>query len=277
MAEILPGAVPYTYWSLDGDQAELVEGGIVAEAHISVYVNAQEIATLMCSPLEQEALALGFLFNEGVIASLDDVRAVQANVARTSVDVFLNRSDFEQPRRLVLTSGCGGVSFQNLERLYDPLETDYTTAPDVITRLMRALKNASPLYKQVRGVHTSILGDESGVLFSAEDVGRHNAIDKVVGKALLAGVSTRDKILLSTGRISSEMLNKARQMGVPVVASHTSPTALTVRLAAAWNICVVGYVRQAGMRVYTHPQRLGLNPLPEATDGHNGQVPQPAP
>ncbi|MFN8373580.1 MAG: formate dehydrogenase accessory sulfurtransferase FdhD [Anaerolineae bacterium] len=95
---------------------------------------------------------------------------------------------------------------------------------------------------------------------SAEDVGRHNAVDKVAGKALAQGLDTRDCLLLTSGRISSEMLGKARRMAIPIVASRTSPTSITLQLAQAWNICVVGYVRQGGMRIYTHPQRLGIIP-----------------
>jgi FdhD protein len=102
------------------------------------------------------------------------------------------------------------------------------------------------------------LGNTERLLISAEDVGRHNTIDKIAGHALQRGIDTRNCILISSGRISSEMLSKARRMGIPLVASRTAPTSIAVRLAQAWNICVVGYVRQSKMQVYTHPQRLGL-------------------
>ncbi len=123
---------------------------------------------------------------------------------------------------------------------------------------MKDLHGAARLYNQVRGVHASILADTERLLISAEDVGRHNTIDKLAGHALMAGLDTRNHILLTSGRISSEMLGKARRMGVPLVVSRTAPTSIALRLAKAWNICVVGYVRQNRMQVYTHPQRLGL-------------------
>jgi FdhD protein len=123
---------------------------------------------------------------------------------------------------------------------------------------MRDLNASAQLYRQVRGVHTAILGDAERLLLSAEDIGRHNTIDRLAGQALREGITTRDLVLVSSGRISSEMLTKARLMQIPIVASRTAPTSIAIQLAQAWQICVVGYVRQGGMRVYTHPWRLGL-------------------
>jgi FdhD protein len=257
-----PGALPYTYWTVDGDGVGQRDGGVIEEALVSIYVNGQELATVMCSPIDHEALALGFLVNEGVIQSMAEVGLVQVNVAKTAVDVLLKREHFEPPRRMILTSGCGGgVTLQHLSESYPALNTEFATTPPIILQRMKDLQSAAALYNQVRGVHTAIIGDIEKLLVSAEDVGRHNAVDKVAGKALMQGIDTRDCLLLTSGRISSEMLGKARRMGIPVVASRTSPTSITLQLAQAWKICVVGYVRQGGMRVYTHPQRLGIEDL----------------
>jgi FdhD protein len=257
------GALAYTYWTVQQDNAELTDGGVIEEIVVSIYVNGQELATIMCSPLDQEALALGFLYNEGVIDSLDEVGLVKTNVPRSVVDVLLRRQAFDPPRRMILTSGCGGgVTFQHLTEAYPPLESTFTTTPETIFARMRDLQGAARLYNLVRGVHTAVLADTEHLLVSAEDVGRHNAVDKIAGKALQAGIDTRDGIILTSGRISSEMLNKARRMGVPLVASRTAPTSTAVKLAAVWNICVVGYVRGGSLRVYTHPERLGLPDIP---------------
>jgi FdhD protein len=258
--EAIPGMQPCTYWNITPNEITPVSGGIVHEARLALYVNGQELATLMSSPLDQDMLALGFLFNEGIIQTREEVRLMKLNARSTGIDIILNRSQFDPPRRMVLTSGCGGgVSFQDLQAVYPALDTPFTIDPAVLLALMRTLKSEAQLYNRVRGVHTAVLGDATGrLLLSAEDVGRHNTIDKIAGKALDQAVQTRDRILVTSGRISSEMLNKARVMGVPVVASHTSPTSLTVQLADAWQICVVGYVRQGSMRVYTHPRRVGL-------------------
>ena len=115
---------------------------------------------------------------------------------------------------------------------------------------MKQLFDAATQYKRSRGIHGAALSDGSQLLVVAEDVGRHNAVDKIKGQALLDGISTTDRILLSTGRISSEMLLKAARMGVPVVASRTSPTEMAVALAEQLNVTVCGYVRPDGLNLY---------------------------
>ncbi len=258
-ADALAGALPITYQLIEGEQARQVEGGVIDESLLSIYVNGESLATMMCSPLQLEALTVGFLYNEGLIDSAAEIGLLQLNQTRSVADVILTRDDPQLPRRMILTTGCGGgVTGQVLSQSYPALESDFVTSPAVISRLMRQLQGAARLYNAVRGVHTAVLGDETGLLVSAEDVGRHNAVDKVAGQALLDGIETRDRILLTSGRISSEMLGKARRMGLPVVASRTAPTSITVELAEAWKLCVIGYVRQGGMRVYTGGWRLGL-------------------
>lgn len=259
-AETLDGAIPFTYQIVEGDAVRQVEGGVIDEQLLSIYVNGESLATMMCSPLQLEALTVGFLYNETVIESADDIALLQLNRTKAVADVILTRDEVKLPRRMILTTGCGGgVTGQELSKEFPALDSAFQSKPAVILRLMRQLQGAARLYSAVRGVHTAVLGDARGLLVSAEDVGRHNAVDKVAGQALLDGIDTRDKILLTSGRISSEMLGKARRMGIPLVASRTAPTSVTVELAEAWNIGVVGYARAGGMRVYTHGWRLGLD------------------
>ena len=133
--------------------------------------------------------------------------------------------------------------------------------------LVRHLNDSAILYREVRGVHTSALADPMRLLVVKEDVGRHNTLDKIRGAALLTGLPTRDRILVTTGRVSSEMMTKAVRMGTPIVVSRTSPTALSVRLADAWGITLVGYARGRRLSVYTHPQRLGVTIPPPVPNG----------
>ena len=118
------------------------------------------------------------------------------------------------------------------------------------------MQQRATLYARSRGVHTAALSDGEKLIVLAEDVGRHNTIDKVRGACLIEQIDPRDKVLLCTGRISSEMVNKAARMGCPIVVSRTTPTSLAVQLAQTWNITMVGYVRGNALNVYTHPGRI---------------------
>jgi len=149
-----------------------------------------------------------------------------------------------------------GVTFDDLTGAQPPLDSTLTLPAGQLHGLMDQLQSVARLYRRTRGVHTSVLFHGATLVSSAEDVGRHNTLDKVRGDCLLRGVDTHDGILLSTGRISSEMLNKAAKMGCPIVASRTSPTSLSIQLARAWNITLVGYLRRGRLLVYANDWRL---------------------
>ncbi len=233
-----------------------VEGAITEEALVCIHVNGRELATFMCTPREQDELALGFLRAEGLIQGLEDVRALTISASGTCVDVWLNH-EIELPSRRIVTSGCGGgVTFDDLTSRSAPLNTHTTVTPAQIFARMRDLYQAANLYRVTQGIHTSALSDGERLLLVAEDVGRHNTLDRLWGKALKQNLPTEGRLLLATGRISSEMLGKAAKMGVPVVASRTSATSLSVALGRTWNITVVGYVRRDSLRVYSAPERI---------------------
>jgi len=256
------GARPSRYISLNGSEPRVIDGAVVEEALVCLTLNGEELATVMCTPRDLPELALGFLYNEGVIDGLDDVRALTVSKGKTCVDVWLHNMDARPPRRAIITAGCGGgITFDDLSAAHPPLTSDLRATPEQIAALMRQLHLGAAVYQQARGIHTAVLADpcapgQECFLLQVEDIGRHNCLDKLQGAALLAGVSTRDRILLSSGRISSEMINKARRLQTPIVCSRTSPTSLSVALAEAWNMTIVAYVRQERMRVYTHEERV---------------------
>jgi FdhD protein len=254
------GVKPVRFVSLGAGPPQLVEGEIVDEALACISVNGQELATFMCSPRDLDRLALGFLFNEGLIGGLHDVAALHVSARRTCVDIWLHGSDFQRPERAVVTSGCGGgVTFDDLSERHPPLFSDLRVTPETLASLMKKLHRGATLYQRSRGIHTAVLAGEEGVLLQVEDVGRHNCLDKLSGAALLEGIPTKDRVILSSGRISSEMINKARRLEAPIVCSRTSPTSLSVALAEAWNMTIVAYLRQNRMRIYTHPERVILD------------------
>ncbi|MCA9939438.1 MAG: formate dehydrogenase accessory sulfurtransferase FdhD [Anaerolineales bacterium] len=275
MNDQLDGALPVTYWSIAAGTPQPTTGEIVAEALACISLNGQEIATFMCSPNDLDKLALGFLYNEGLINSLDDVRHLRISQSGTCVDVWLHNADVSLPRRQIVTAGCGGgITFDDLSQQHPPLTADARATPTQLADLMRQMHLGATLYQRARGIHTAVLADPDRILLQVEDIGRHNCLDKLCGAALQGGISTHGRIILSSGRISSEMLNKARRLEVPLLCSRTSPTSLSVALAASWNITIVAYLRQDRMRIYTHPQRVvdsALGPVASYQTGGQGQ------
>jgi FdhD protein len=253
------GTRPAHYVSLGAGPPQEIDGEVVEEALACISVNGEEIATFMCSPRELDRMALGFLYNEGLIEGRADVRALHISKNETCVDVWLHDVHKELPKRAVITAGCGGgVTFDDMSTKHAPLVSDLRASPPQLAELMRQMHQGAELYQRARGIHTAALAGGDEILLQVEDVGRHNCLDKLAGAALLEEIRTRDRILLSSGRISSEMLNKARRMEVPIVCSRTSPTSLSVALAESWDITIVAYLRQDRMRVYTHTDRLSL-------------------
>lgn len=251
------GARPSRYISLNGSEPQVIDGSVVEEALACITLNGEELATFMCTPRDLPEMAVGFLYNEGVINGLDDVRAVTVSKGRTCVDVWLRDMDYTPPRRAIITAGCGGgITFDDLSAVHPPLASELTATPEQLAELMRQLHRGAAVYQEARGIHTAVLAEPERVLLQVEDIGRHNCLDKLQGAALLAGIPTTGRILLSSGRISSEMINKARRLETPIVCSRTSPTSLSVALAEAWNVTIVAYLRQERMRVYTHPERV---------------------
>ncbi len=280
----------YTRYSLH--HAERIDDGpVIGETRWVLHVNRRRWVTFMCTPLDIHHLALGFLLAEGVIHTLDDILQLKVYEAPNQVYWLVPALGLQQRLTMrgceeavgvidarvagnpvpdysarVLTSGCsGGVTFDDLSGEHPPLDLPATpvVSPRQILDLVRELSRRAVLYRECRGVHTSALSDGERLLAVAEDVGRHNTLDKIRGQCLLENVATEGRILLTTGRISSEMLTKARGMGVPIVISRTSPTALAVELAKVWGITVVGYARGNQMNVYTGEERIQLEmPMP---------------
>jgi FdhD protein len=251
------GAVAIRCTQISGGQRESVERAIIEEAGLTIYVNGHELATLMCTPIGVEDLVMGFLIGEGIVTRADQIALLRPCLDEGLVNVRLVQPEVALPTRRILTSGCsGGLTFDDLSSRHTPLETALRISPDRVASLMTEMQHSGPLHGHVWGLHTSALSDGETLLVVAQDVGRHNTIDKIWGECLRRGISTENRLLLSTGRISSEMLGRAVKMRVPVVVSRTSATSLSVALAESWGITLIGYVRGSRMDVYTHPERL---------------------
>lgn len=246
-----------TYTGFYDTESRSVRGVIPNEAVITLHVNGQALVRLVCTPAALKDLALGFLFNERVIDTLDDVAIVELCSGGDGVDVWLAH-DIELSSIRSITSGCsGGVTFEDVQTLQHQVASDLRVRPEQVTDWMGQLSEEASLYRRAGGVHTSALvSPDEGVVCVAEDVGRHNTLDKIAGECLRRKRSGRDGLLLTSGRVSSEMVSKSARMGIPVVASRTSPTALAVDLAERWGMTLIGYTRRRSFRLYTGEDRL---------------------
>jgi len=260
--ETLVPVVPRQYVRFTGDQPERIDAGVIGEIRFTIFIDDRELVTLMCSPWQLRALVVGFLYLEGLIESIDDLDMLRVCLEDRLADVRLAHGFPDVPPRKILTSGCtGGVSFgkylDQIEQFRVP-DDDTRVSPSRMYLLLRALHNNSNLYRKSGGVHTAIFVERDGVAprLVAEDIGRHNTLDKLQGQALLEDIPTHGGLIMASGRISSEMLFKAAIMGVPIVGSRTSPTNLALAVAERLNITVCGYIRQGSMNVYTHPRRI---------------------
>jgi len=251
---------------------------VISEQPVSITVNGDIWVTLMCTPLQLEALAVGFLFNEGVIQDFSAVESIRICPTVDNVDIWLGFS-VQKPSAWYRTSGCAGgqtsVAVEAAELDSDDTwekENGFSLPPDnfrlsprQVIQLTSALFESQEVYKQTGGVHTSALSDGEKILLASEDVGRHNTLDKIAGRCLIENIAPSHKVLLTTGRISSEMLQKTSRLKAPVIISRTAPTSLSIQLAQKRNITLIGYARRNQFNVYSHPERIEVDKIMESS------------
>jgi FdhD protein len=249
---------PILYLQVNRKKQETITGHTIVEAPVSLTLNGEVWTTFMCTPVYLEAMMVGFLFNEGVIDSMDEVADVRICEHGDNVDVWLTH-EVSKPKSWTRTSGCtGGVTaVASIERPEPASVSDeFNLSPGQVNHLVEMLFESQELYRETGGVHTSTLSDGDNVILSAEDIGRHNTLDKIAGLCLMENIWPEKRILITTGRISSEMLQKAVRMGAKVVTSRTSPSSLSVELAEAWGITLIGYARRNRFNLYAAPERI---------------------
>jgi FdhD protein len=245
----------YRRWEAGSQRT--VEAPVIAEAAVTLTVNGEPWLSFLCTPHELEAFAVGFLFNEGVIAARNEIATVEVCGRGDLVDVWLTHPA-ERPPQWRRTSGCtGGVTASGADPAAYALDGGgLVLRPDEVTSLIARLFEAQQLHRSAGGVHTSALSDGERILVCVEDIGRHNTFDKIAGRCLLEAIAPAHRVLLTTGRVSSEMLQKAARFGAAMVISRTSPTSLSVELAERWGITLIGYARPDRFDIYAHGERI---------------------
>lgn len=249
--------ITYTGGGLITETADLVN-----EIPLTVFLNDLELVTLVCSPTAYQELALGLLMSEGLITSYDEIKQVNYNEADGLL--WINtRNEIERTENFLrrnITSCCGkgraSLYFVNDAHCLKPVYSHVTFTPQHLVKLIAMQEEKSFTFRKTGGVHSASLGDKEGIIAMYEDIGRHNAVDKVLGHILINSIAPQDKCLLLTGRISSEILIKAAHAGIPVVVSRSAPTQLAIDLADQLGIAVVGFARGNRLSVYSHTDKV---------------------
>ena len=235
---------------------------VIQEVPLTIYLNGQEVVTLMCTGKYARFLAVGFLKSEGFTADRNQLKniRVEEEPERLKAHVETSHDAFNLQRlERTITSGCGkGTSFDRKVQtvVSTTVTAELTVTPEQILRLSAELDQRSTLYRATGGCHNASLATPEKILVFREDIGRHNAIDMICGECFLDKIPTQDKLIVCTGRIASEILLKATRMGVPILVSGSAATRLAVDLARKTNMTVVGRARHGRMVVYNDGGRI---------------------
>jgi len=242
---------------VDGDVCEKMPHEVVEELPIAVFVNGRHAMTAMMSPVELEDFVTGYLFTEQIIKGVDDIESIKVEQNRISV-ITKNLFKVLGPKKTIL-SGCGGsTSFIDPGKL-PKIQSTFTISTHAIRAAQQSLSD-SDLHKTTGGIHMVALLDLEKVLKVAEDIGRHNAVDRVIGFGLRQHLDLSQTYMISSGRISSEMVRKCLIANIPVIVSRSATTTLAVQISGETGLTVIAFARGGKMNIYTHPERIVDDP-----------------
>jgi len=237
---------------------------LIREIKTDIFVNNKKIASMMVTPIDLDALAIGYLISENIISSNKDIEKIEIKKDGLIIDIKTkeNIKNLEKlSEEAIIVSGCGKSISSNID--IDPskikaqkINSKKKIKANAIFDMMKKFYTSCPLYEKTGCVHTARLYFDNKNYFDAEDIAQHNTVDKVMGKAKLAKVDTTRAVLLVSGRLSSEMVAKAVMHEVPILVSRTASTCLGVRIADKFGITLVGFVRGDRMNIYTNDWRI---------------------
>jgi len=238
-----------------------IEDVVAREFPLTIILNNQELVTLLCSPKNLEYLVVGFLFSEGLLKSKEEIKKIIVDERRGVIRVETEESG-ELARdvlfKRLITSGCGrGASFYSAaDATGQRVESQVKMSAHDVFTLVSEFQHRSRTYRATGGVHSAALCDTNNILLFSEDIGRHNAIDKIFGECILKDISTDGGIIITSGRISSEILLKVAKGNIPIIISKSAPTDLGVKLANDLGITLLGFVRGKRINAYSNDWRI---------------------
>jgi FdhD protein len=252
---------------------------MLLEEPLSLEINGNQVAVLMRLPGQEKELVAGFCLSEGLVPRFDDILMIHhcgqglpapdeaqdaegdALTSRNRIQVRVRPEALTPDARMevvrLIRAGCGAVDVDRSQLPLPRVTSPFCADAETMLGMERTMREAQVLHREVGGVHAVALFDAAGELVVlCEDVGRHNAVDKAVGHCLLRSIPLDDKIVLCSGRLSYEMVTKAIRVGLPILCSVSTPTALAVQIAEEFGLTLVGYLRGRRMAVYAHAERI---------------------
>jgi len=250
---------------VSGNNVDGVVDSVASELPITLVINNEPLVTLLCTPSELEELAVGFLLTEGILRNKETIKKLEVDEEELSVRIDLSDlpSDFTKMfEKRTISSGCGkGITFTSYRTEADRrIEAKgHLLSLEDIKKLLNIFRNISKLYAETGGVHSAALSNGKDILFFSEDIGRHNAVDKLIGKAFLQSISVENKILVTSGRVTSEIMTKAGRNRFPILISRAAPSCMAISYAEDMGITLIGFARGDRMNIYTWPNRIKMD------------------
>jgi len=247
---------------ISGSTADGVIDEIAAELPVRLILNDEPLVTLLCTPTDLKELTVGFLLSEGILKDKTSLQKLEISGSEPVVRIELSalpqdwKTMFE---KRTISSGCGkGITFTSYDRDKDRRITAEgpVLTVDAIRSLLNTFRTISTLYLETGGVHSSALSDGRDIISFSEDIGRHNAVDKLIGKAFLQDISVENKVLLTSGRVTSEIVTKCGRNRIPILISRAAPSCMAINYAEDMGITLVGFARGDRMNIYTWPNRI---------------------
>jgi FdhD protein len=233
-----------------GKRKSEIEDIIVTEAQLTIVVNNQRLITLPCSPNDLQSLAIGFLFSKGILKSKEEITKVDLDDSKCIVWVETAKDNHLKPLSLSVVYNSANSKVQPI------VESHISVASRDIVSLVEEFQHRSEIYISTGGVHSVALCEKKDILVFKEDISRNNALDKLFGECILKDIPTEERMVVTSCRISSEILRKVAKRNVPILISKSAPTNLAVRLAAEVGITLIGFVRAKRMNVYANDWRV---------------------
>ncbi len=235
---------------------------LIREVKVDIYLNNKKKISMMATPVDLDALAIGYLISEGIINDINDIKSINIKEIEIFIEADINNKKTDRLNEEgIIVSGCGKSITANVD--IDPSKIEATKiinnkkiAHQEISKQMKEFYKSCPLYEKTGCVHTARFFIDKNNYFDAEDIAQHATIDKAIGKALKKGFKGEEGIMFVSGRLSSEMIVKAVMHKIPILVSRTATTCLGAKIADFFNLTLVGFVRGDDMNIYTHPQRI---------------------